>query len=66
LGTATIPLPFAAEEAWMSITGLQWLGEAADHLKAFSQYFLHDVRVRSCTSSLRIIEMDLSRDTHIR
>jgi hypothetical protein len=23
---------------------LQWLVEAADHLKAFSQYFLHDVR----------------------
>ncbi len=22
-----------------------WLGEAADHLKVFSQYFLHDVRV---------------------
>ena len=26
-------------------TVLQWLVEAADHLKAFSQYFLHDVRV---------------------
>jgi transposase-like protein/IS1 family transposase len=26
-------------------TVLQWLGEAANHLKAFSQYFLHDVRV---------------------
>jgi IS1 family transposase len=26
-------------------TVLQWLIEAADHLKAFSQYFLHDVRV---------------------
>jgi IS1 family transposase len=25
-------------------TVLQWLVEAADHLKAFSQYFLHDVR----------------------
>jgi hypothetical protein len=24
---------------------LPWLVEAADHLKAFSQYFLHDVRV---------------------
>jgi hypothetical protein len=24
---------------------LQWLVEAADHLKVFSQYFLHDVRV---------------------
>jgi IS1 family transposase len=24
---------------------LQWLVDAADHLKAFSQYFLHDVRV---------------------
>jgi hypothetical protein len=23
----------------------QWLVEAADHLKTFSQYFLHDVRV---------------------
>ena len=26
-------------------TVLQWLVEAADHLAAFSQYFLHDVRV---------------------
>src|SRR2546426_2061072 len=26
-------------------TVLQWLVETADHLKAFSQYFLHDVRV---------------------
>src|SRR5207237_970115 len=26
-------------------TVLQWLVEVADHLKAFSQYFLHDVRV---------------------
>ena len=26
-------------------TVLAWLVEAADHLKAFSQYFLHDVRV---------------------
>jgi IS1 family transposase len=26
-------------------TVLQWLVEAADHLKVFSQYFLHDVRV---------------------
>src|SRR5467141_647941 len=26
-------------------TVLQWLVEAADHLTAFSQYFLHDVRV---------------------
>jgi IS1 family transposase len=26
-------------------TVLQWLVAAADHLKAFSQYFLHDVRV---------------------
>jgi hypothetical protein len=26
-------------------TVLQWLVEATDHLKAFSQYFLHDVRV---------------------
>ena len=26
-------------------TVLQWLVEAADHLKAFSQYFLHDVHV---------------------
>ena len=26
-------------------TVLQWLVEAADHLKAFSEYFLHDVRV---------------------
>jgi hypothetical protein len=26
-------------------TVLQWLVEAADHLQAFSQYFLHDVRV---------------------
>ena len=26
-------------------TVLQWLVEAADHLKAFSQYFLHDIRV---------------------
>jgi IS1 family transposase len=26
-------------------TGLQWLVNAADHLKAFSQYFLHDVHV---------------------
>jgi len=26
-------------------TVLPWLVEAADHLKAFSQYFLHDVRV---------------------
>src|SRR4030095_1712799 len=26
-------------------TVLQWLVEAADHLRAFSQYFLHDVRV---------------------
>jgi len=26
-------------------TVLQWLVKAADHLKAFSQYFLHDVRV---------------------
>ena len=25
-------------------TVLQWLVEAADHLNAFSQYFLHDVR----------------------
>ncbi len=28
-----------------SNTVLQWLVEAADHLTAFSQYFLHDVRV---------------------
>src|SRR6059058_1143267 len=26
-------------------TGLQWLVEVADHAAAFSQYFLHDVRV---------------------
>jgi transposase-like protein len=26
-------------------TVLQWLVEAANHLKTFSQYFLHDVRV---------------------
>ena len=26
-------------------TVLQWLVEAADHLKAFSQYVLHNVRV---------------------
>src|SRR5262249_3944423 len=26
-------------------TVLQWLVEAADHLRTFSQYFLHDVRV---------------------
>jgi len=26
-------------------TVLQWLGEAAAHLQAFSQYFLYDVRV---------------------
>src|SRR5215467_7525645 len=26
-------------------TVLPWLGEAAEHLQAFSQYFLHDVRV---------------------
>jgi hypothetical protein len=26
-------------------TVLSWLVEAADHLKAFSHYFLHDVRV---------------------
>jgi len=26
-------------------TGLQWLVEAADHLQAFSQYFLHPVHV---------------------
>jgi hypothetical protein len=27
-------------------TGLQWLGEAADQLRAFSRHVLHDVRVR--------------------
>src|SRR4029077_6111814 len=27
-------------------TVLQWLGEAAEQLRAFSQYFLHDLRVR--------------------
>jgi IS1 family transposase len=27
-------------------TVLQWLGEAAEQLRAFSQHFLHDVRVR--------------------
>jgi hypothetical protein len=27
-------------------TVLQWLVEAADQLRAFSQHFLHDIRVR--------------------
>ena len=29
----------------MDDTVLQWLVEVADHAAAFSQYFLHDVRV---------------------
>src|SRR5262245_50314962 len=34
-------------------TVLQWLVEAADHLKAFSQYFLHDV----CVTQVQLDEL---------
>jgi IS1 family transposase len=41
LGIRAVARVFAVDPT----TVLQWLVEVADHLKAFSQYFLHDVRV---------------------
>src|SRR5438093_834276 len=41
LGIRAVARGFAVDPK----TGLHWLVEAADHLKVFSPYFLHDVRV---------------------
>src|SRR5207302_8915750 len=41
LGIRAVPRVFEVDPN----TVLQWLVEAADHLQAFPQYFLHDVRV---------------------
>jgi hypothetical protein len=47
-------------------TVLQWLVEAADHLKVFSQYFLHDVRVTQVQLDELYARLSAVKDGEVR